>query len=136
MAQDELPQALTFDDVLLMPAESAVLPAEVNISTRLTSKIDLKIPIISLNNGHCNRSAMAIAMANPVESGYTQEYERRKSNLRKCKGQEVRVRLNPQPHNRVPRHDHSELREMKSKYGFSGFPVVNGGEGHNWNYHQ
>ena len=52
MAQDELPQALTFDDVLLMPAESAVLPAEVNISTRLTSKIDLKIPIISLSLIH------------------------------------------------------------------------------------
>ena len=63
MAQDELPQALTFDDVLLMPAESAVLPAEVNISTRLTSKIDLKIPIISAAMDTVTESAMAIAMA-------------------------------------------------------------------------
>ena len=63
MAQDELRQALTFDDVLLMPAESAVLPAEVNISTSLTSKIDLKIPIISAAMDTVTESAMAIAMA-------------------------------------------------------------------------
>ena len=47
MAQDGIPEALTFDDVLLMPAESAVLPAEVDISTDLTPEIGLNIPIIS-----------------------------------------------------------------------------------------
>ena len=63
MAQDELRQALTFDDVLLMPAESEVLPAEVDISTSLTSKIGLKIPIISAAMDTVTESAMAIAMA-------------------------------------------------------------------------
>ena len=47
MAQGDIPEALTFDDVLLLPAESGVLPAEVDISTKLTKKINLNMPIIS-----------------------------------------------------------------------------------------
>ena len=63
MAQDGIPEALTFDDVLLMPAESAVLPAEVDISTDLTSEISLNIPIISAAMDTVTESSMAIAMA-------------------------------------------------------------------------
>ncbi|MEO2242951.1 MAG: IMP dehydrogenase, partial [Candidatus Poseidoniia archaeon] len=47
MARDGIPEALTFDDVLLLPAESAVLPAEADLKTQLTSTIPLNIPIIS-----------------------------------------------------------------------------------------
>ena len=47
MAKDSIPEALTFDDVLLLPAESSVLPAQVKLRTRLTSTISLNIPIMS-----------------------------------------------------------------------------------------
>jgi IMP dehydrogenase len=47
MIQDVLPEGLTFDDVLLEPARSEVLPAEVDTTTRLTRQIALNIPIVS-----------------------------------------------------------------------------------------
>ena len=63
MASDSIPEALTFDDVLLLPAESAVLPAEVDLKTRLTSSISLHVPIISAAMDTVTESRMAIAMA-------------------------------------------------------------------------
>jgi IMP dehydrogenase len=47
-------QALTFDDVLLVPAHSTVLPREVNLTTQLTRKIKLHIPIVSGCDGYSN----------------------------------------------------------------------------------
>ena len=128
MAQDELPQALTFDDVLLMPAESAVLPAEVNISTRLTSKIDLKIPIISAAMDTVTESAMAIAMAQAGGIGVihrNMSVEEQSEEVARVKRFESGLILNPITVS--PDMTIGELRDMKSKYGFSGFPVVNGG---------
>ena len=55
--------ALTFDDVLLLPSESEVLPAEVDISTRLTEKITLNTPIISAAMDTVTEAEMAITMA-------------------------------------------------------------------------
>ena len=63
MATGNIPEALTFDDVLLLPAESAVMPSEVNISTKLTKNINLNIPIISAAMDTVTESKMAIAMA-------------------------------------------------------------------------
>ena len=59
MAQDSIPEALTFDDVLLLPAESAVLPAQVKLKTRLTSTISLNIPIMSAAMDTVTESRMA-----------------------------------------------------------------------------
>ncbi len=56
-------QGLTFDDVLLVPAESAVLPAEVSTSTRLTPQIELSIPVISAAMDTVTESRLAIAIA-------------------------------------------------------------------------
>ena len=56
-------QGLTFDDVLLVPAESAVLPAEVSTSTRLTPQIELSIPIVSAAMDTVTESRLAIALA-------------------------------------------------------------------------
>ena len=46
LEQEVLPVGLTFDDVLLIPAESSVLPAETNVMTRLTDRISLNIPLV------------------------------------------------------------------------------------------
>jgi IMP dehydrogenase len=55
--------ALTFDDVLLVPQYAQILPHEVNVSTRLTETIELKIPIISAAMDTVTEAPMAIAMA-------------------------------------------------------------------------
>ena len=59
----DIPEALTFDDVLLMPAFSAVLPADVDVATRLTRSIRLGIPIVSAAMDTVTESRLAIAMA-------------------------------------------------------------------------
>jgi len=56
-------EGLTFDDVLLVPAKSEVLPRDVNLSVELTSTLKLNIPIISAGMDTVTESQMAIAMA-------------------------------------------------------------------------
>ena len=56
-------QALTFDDVLLVPQESKILPREVNLKTKLTKNISLNIPILSAAMDTVTESEMAIALA-------------------------------------------------------------------------
>ena len=63
MTDDVLQTGLTFDDVLLLPAKSEVLPKEVNISTRLTKNITINIPIISAAMDTVTEADLAIAMA-------------------------------------------------------------------------
>src|SRR5436189_1793795 len=60
---DVLPLGLTFDDVLLLPAESDVIPSGVDTSTRLTRRIGLHIPLISSAMDTVTEARMAIAMA-------------------------------------------------------------------------
>ncbi len=59
----KIPEALTFDDVLLVPQYSQILPTDVDVSTRLSKKINLKIPILSAAMDTVTESKMAIAMA-------------------------------------------------------------------------
>ena len=59
----EIREGLTFDDVLLQPAESAVLPAETDTRTRLTASIELGIPLLSSAMDTVTEHALAIAMA-------------------------------------------------------------------------
>ena len=58
-----VPEALTFDDVLLLPAHSDVVPGAVNTQTRLTKEIELNIPIISAAMDTVTEARMAIALA-------------------------------------------------------------------------
>ena len=59
----EIQQALTFDDVMLVPAASSVLPAETDTRTRITREIELGIPLISAAMDTVTEGALAIAMA-------------------------------------------------------------------------
>src|SRR5262245_23955541 len=63
MLDDKLRECLTFDDVLLVPAYSEVLPAEVDVRTRLTPKIQLNIPLLSAAMDSVTEGRTAIAMA-------------------------------------------------------------------------
>jgi IMP dehydrogenase len=63
MLDDRLPEALTFDDVLLVPQKSDVLPSQVDVSTRLTKTISLKVPIVSAAMDTVTEAHLAIALA-------------------------------------------------------------------------
>ncbi len=125
MAQEGIPEALTFDDVLLMPAESAVLPAEVDISSRLTNSIKLNIPLISAAMDTVTESDMAIAMAQAGGIGVihrNMSAEAQASEVYRVKRFESGLVLDPITVS--PESSIGELRRMKSQNGFSGFPVV------------
>ena len=59
----DIPEALTFDDVLLVPAKSDILPTQTNTSTRLTRTIELGIPLISAAMDTVTETNLAIALA-------------------------------------------------------------------------
>jgi len=125
MAKGEIQEALTFDDVLLLPAESAVLPAEANIETQLTKSIKLNNPIISAAMDTVTESEMAIAMAQAGGIGVIHRnmtIEQQTNEVDKVKRFESGLILDPV----TVSSDITigELREIKSKYGFSGFPVI------------
>src|SRR5574340_1609908 len=63
MPQDSIPYAYTFDDVLLLPGASAVLPSEADLSTRLTRRISLNIPLLSSAMDTVTEADTAISMA-------------------------------------------------------------------------
>jgi len=63
MKESEIPIGLTFDDVLLMPAKSDVIPTEVDVSTSFTSNIKLNIPILSAAMDTVTDANLAIAIA-------------------------------------------------------------------------
>src|SRR6185312_11143216 len=63
LGDEPLKEALTFDDVLLLPAESEVLPRQVDVSTRLTARVRLNIPLLSSAMATVTESRTAIAMA-------------------------------------------------------------------------
>ena len=63
LKQEILPLGLTFDDVLLIPAESSILPRETSVSTVLTERIELNIPLISAAMDTVTESRTAVAMA-------------------------------------------------------------------------
>ena len=125
MASDTIPEALTFDDVLLLPAESAVLPAEVDLKTRLTSSISLHVPIISAAMDTVTESRMAIAMAQAGGIGVIHRnmtIEEQTAKVNSVKRFESGLVLDPvmiSPDTTI-----GEMRALKNKHGFSGLPVI------------
>jgi IMP dehydrogenase len=126
----EFREALTFDDVLLRPAESAVLPAETNTRTRLTRSIELGIPLISAAMDTVTEHRLAIAMAQAGGLGVIHknlDAQRQADEVRKVKKFESGMVINP-----VTIHPDQTLADalrLMSQHGISGIPVVERGSG-------
>ena len=119
--------ALTFDDVLLVPAYSAVLPRDTSLRTRLTREISLNIPLVSAAMDTVTESRLAIAMAKEggigiIHKNLTADEQARE--VARVKRYEAGVVLDPitiAPHMKV-----REVIELQRQHGISGLPVVEG----------
>jgi len=123
-------QAITFDDVLLQPGASEVLPADVDVSTFLTKAIPLNIPLISAAMDTVTEARLAIAMAQAGGIGVIHRnlsVEEQAGEVAMVKKYESGVVMNPITI--APTATLGELQELKKRTGFSGIPVVeNGGK--------
>lgn len=122
-------EALTFDDVLLIPGYSEVLPKDVSLKTRLTRGIELNIPLVSAAMDTVTEARLAIAMAQEGGIGIIHKnmgIEQQAAEVRKVKKHETAIVRDPvtvTPSTKI-----IELLQMAREYGFSGFPVVEQGE--------
>ena len=122
-------EALTFDDVLLIPGYSEVLPKDVSLKTRLTRGIELNIPLVSAAMDTVTEARLAIAMAQEGGIGIIHKnmtIEQQAAEVRKVKRHETVIVRDPatvSPETKI-----SELLAKAREYGFSGFPVVKGNE--------
>ena len=126
--QEILPLGLTFDDVLLVPAESSILPRETDVSTVLTERIGLNIPLISAAMDTVTESRTAIAMAQEGGFGFIHrnmpvaaqaaEVER----VKKFESGMITEPITVRPDQKI-----AEAQEIMQKYRISGLPVTRGG---------
>lgn len=125
-----IPMALTFDDVLLQPAHSAVLPTSAVTHTRVTREISLKIPIIASAMDTVTESAMAIAMAQSGGIGVIHknlDAEQQAAEVRRVKKFESGMVVDPVTI--LPNATLHDALQLMSQYGISGIPVVDGPDG-------
>lgn len=128
LAQDKL--ALTFDDVLLLPRESAVLPKDVDLKTKLTRDIILNIPLLSAAMDTVTEAQLAIALAQEGGLGIIHKnmpIEHQAAQVRKVKKFESGVVKDPisiSPQTTV-----REVLELSKKFNFYAFPVIEKGQG-------
>ena len=118
-------EALTFDDVLLQPSHSVVLPNQVNLQTRVTRDIALNIPLLSAAMDTVTDSRLAISMAQEGGIGIIHKnmtVEGQAAEVRRVKRYESGVVL--EPITISPETTISEVRELTAKHGISGLPVV------------
>jgi len=125
--EDKIPTALTFDDVLLLPDKSKVLPREVDISTFLTKKIRLNIPLLSAPMDTVTESRLAIALAQEGGIGIIHKnlsVEEQAYEVDKVKRSESGMIVDPitmSPDQRI-----AEALGIMSKYRISGIPITQG----------
>jgi IMP dehydrogenase len=120
-------QGLTFDDVLLIPAESDVLPKQISLKTRLTKKISLNVPIMSAAMDTVTESKMAIAMAREGGIGIIHKnmsIEKQADEVDKVKRSENGVIVNP--FFLSPDHYVYDANALMGKYRISGVPICEG----------
>ena len=125
MLEDHVKEALTFDDLLLVPAESAILPRDVETSTFLTQHIPLNIPIVSAAMDTVTESRTAICMAQEGGVGIihrNMSIERQVTEVYNVKKSESCMILDPitiEPGQKV-----HEALDLMNRYRISGVPVV------------
>lgn len=118
-------EGLTFDDVLLIPQKSEILPNEVDLSTKLTKKITLNIPMISAAMDTVTESRLAIAMAREGGVGVIHKnmsIEEQANEVDKVKRSEHGVIVDP--FSLSPEHTLEDADKLMGKYKISGVPIT------------
>ena len=121
----EIREALTFDDVLLVPGASEVLPATADTRTRVTRQIALNIPLLSSAMDTVTEARMAIAMAQAGGMGVIHRnlnIEDQAREVRRVKRVESGIVYNPVT--LTPDQTLADAKALTERYGFTGFPVV------------
>jgi IMP dehydrogenase len=127
MLEEKLTEALTFDDVLLVPQKSDVLPSQVDVTTRLTKKIVLKIPIVSAAMDTVSEAHLAIALAQEGGIGFIHKnmnIEAQAAEVDKVKRSESGMIVDPVTV--APDAQVAEALALMSKFRISGVPVTVG----------
>ena len=125
----EIKTALTFDDVLLVPQHSTVLPTQVDVTTQLTRNIRLNVPLLSAAMDTVTESRLAIAMAQQGGLGVIHKnnsIEDQVAEVDRVKRSESGMIVNPitlSPHNRI-----FEALDLMKSYRISGVPITEDGE--------
>ena len=125
MPRKEIRECLTFDDVLLSPRKSEVVPSEVSLSTKLTSKISLNIPLISAAMDTVTESRLAISIAREGGIGIIHKnmtIEAQAHEVDKVKRSENGVITNP--FYLSPDHTIKDADNLMGKYKISGVPIT------------
>ncbi len=123
----EIREGLTFDDVLLQPRASDILPADARLKTRLTRAISINVPLISAAMDTVTEARLAIVMAQIGGIGVIHRNlsnEEQAEEVRKVKRYESGMVVNPVTIH--PDATLADVRELGAKYNFSGVPVVEG----------
>ncbi len=125
MVEYKIPIGLTFDDVLLIPAKSDILPRDVDISTNLTKKIKINIPLLSAGMDTVTESEMAISVAREGGIGIIHRAmspQRQASEVDRVKKSESGMIIDPITIS--PDEPISEAMTLMEKYKISGVPVT------------
>lgn len=125
MLDQKIKEGLTFDDVLVLPAKTDVIPAQADVSTQLSRNIPLKIPIVSSAMDTVTESKMAIALAQQGGIGFihrNMSIDSQTEEVDKVKRYESGMIVDPitvRPHNKI-----FEAKEVMRKYKISGLPIT------------
>jgi len=129
MIQNSIPEGLTFDDVLLLPARSEIVPAEADTRTRLTRTIPLKVPIVSSAMDTVTESHLAIALAQQGGVGFihrNMSIDRQAEEVDRVKRSESGMIVDPitiAPDKKI-----SDALALMERYRISGVPVTQDGK--------
>lgn len=124
----EIREALTFDDVLLVPARSSVIPSTADTRTKVTQSIDLNIPLLSSAMDTVTEAKMAIAMAQAGGMGVIHrnlDTDEQARQVRRVKRFESGIVYNP--FTLSPDQTLSDAKVLQERYRVTGFPVVQAG---------
>lgn len=125
MLDDSITEGLTFDDVMLLPAHSLILPRDVDLSTRLTKNIPLNIPLVSAAMDTVTEARTAISMAREGGLGFIHKnltIQQQALEVDKVKKSESGMIVDPitmRPHQKI-----RDALEMMAKYRISGVPIT------------